>query len=82
MGDKRTRIAGSNIALSSQTALYTIEDVKQESELSALDEIKSAKRKSDLYMNRAQSYYQDAQLNAYNVKKNYRNSLLNSFYKF
>ena len=36
MGDKKTAIAGRNIALSSQTALNTVEDEKINGELNAL----------------------------------------------
>ncbi|MCD7878511.1 MAG: hypothetical protein LUG16_01100 [Candidatus Gastranaerophilales bacterium] len=79
MADTKQSIAAGNIALSSATSQYALEDEKKEGELDALKIIKSANKSSDSYLEKAQNYYYQASLNSYKVNNAFRNSLVNAF---
>ncbi len=71
----KAKTAASNIALSSETAQYIVEDEKQQGELNALETFKSFKQNSDSYMKSAQDYYDKAVLNSYNTQKTYKKQI-------
>ncbi len=77
MGDKKAAIAARNIALSSQTALNTVDDEKLNGELNALTTLKNSERKAQTYIDRANDYYRNAQLQSFQTKKKYRENLYN-----
>ncbi len=76
MGDKKTAIAGSHIALSSQTALNAVEDEKINGELNALTTLKKSEHSAQAYIERANDYYRNAGLKSFQTKNNYRKGLL------
>lgn len=77
-GDLNSKIAAGNIGLNSMTALNLAETEKMNGEYNSLSLFKTSNGRADSYMNRAQSYYQNAQLTSMNAKTNFNSFLLDS----
>lgn len=78
MNEEAARYAANNIALSSQTAVNSIDDYKLNGELDALNTIKNYEKRAQSYERQAQQYYQNAALTAFNNKLNTQNNLFNA----
>jgi len=76
MADEKTKLAGSNIALTSGLVLNLENDNKLNSTLEALSTQKNAERRAAQYMNRRNSLYENARLISYNSRRNASNSYL------
>ncbi len=64
IGDKKVTSAANNISSNSGTMLNLYEDEEQEAELSALNYIQNSEIKADEYRNKAEAYYDKAELNS------------------
>ena len=67
MGDTTTKIAAGNIMTSSLTALNAVDDEKMNGEIETISTVKSAYRKASDRFDKANMYYQQAELKTKNA---------------
>lgn len=72
MADKKAKLAGNNVAMSSGLVLNLENDAKINSELDALTTQRDAERKAQNYLDKRDSLYQNAALISFNSKLNRR----------
>ena len=76
MGDKKVLTAGGNIALSSQTTINQLDNIKLNGELDALTTLKSAENRAQSYEQQAHTLYSNYALGKFNAKRNFRNGMI------
>lgn len=74
MAQEKTIFASNNIMTTSQTALNVINDENLNGELTALNTIQEAEKRSDKYLKSADEYYKKASLSLFKGKQAYQNA--------
>ncbi len=78
MSKEASKFAAGNIALSSQTAINAVDDVKLSGELDALNTLKVSEKRAEAYERQANEYYKNAALTAFNAKVSTKNNIFSA----
>ena len=76
MGDEKVLTDGGNIALSSQTTINQLDNIKLNGELEALTTLKNADNRAQSYEQQAHTLYSNYALGKFNAKRKFRNGMI------
>ena len=75
MAKTKTNAAANNLAMSSETVLNLENDDIMHGNLNAEETLKKSERRAEQYIKTANNYYQNAALNSFQTKRNYRTGI-------